>query len=137
MRATSRSLPFAGRRPSQPFPIHAKHFQILGRFLQVFPKIPLAVLWKSKACKAKKEFPISSKFFAPIPIRKRLRRRRTDVAGSDKGKRRMFFDFQKQKVTIEKPSGVHCPGRRAPKPSPNSRTPQWRDLPFIALVVKI
>ncbi|MGD0564820.1 MAG: hypothetical protein ABSA66_17225 [Roseiarcus sp.] len=40
--------------PSKLFQTHAKHFQICGLFLQIFPKTPLAVLWKIKGLQGEK-----------------------------------------------------------------------------------
>jgi hypothetical protein len=42
------------RSNRQRFQIHAKHFQICGLFLQTFPKIPLAVLWKFRSLQGEK-----------------------------------------------------------------------------------
>jgi len=40
--------------PRKLFPTRAKHFQICGLFLQVFPKIPSSVSWKIKGLRAEK-----------------------------------------------------------------------------------
>jgi hypothetical protein len=56
--------------PSKLFQTHAKHFQICGRFLQTFPKIPLAVLWKIKGLQGEKGNFALLQIFAPIPCPK-------------------------------------------------------------------
>jgi hypothetical protein len=60
--------------PGKLFQMGAKHFQIRGRFLQIFPKIPLAVLWEIKGLQEEKgKFRFAPNFCAD-PRRKPPRR---------------------------------------------------------------
>jgi hypothetical protein len=68
--------------------MHAKHFQICGHFLQIFPKIPLAVSWKINGLQGEKGNFAFSEFSRrsptespdPAPPARRVRRRAIEKA---------------------------------------------------------
>jgi hypothetical protein len=82
---TTASLGFRSNR--QRFQIYAKHFQICGLFLQTFPKIPLAVLWKIKGVQGEKGNFARPQIFFAAPGPKTPARSAGEAVGSngDKG----------------------------------------------------
>ncbi len=54
MRSKNQVAPLADFAPCKLFQPQAKHFQIRGPFLQIFPKIPLGVLWEIRGLQGEK-----------------------------------------------------------------------------------
>ena len=55
--------------PRKPLQAQAKHFQICGPFLQIFPKISSFILWKNKDLRSgQSEFSLPSKFLRRSPV---------------------------------------------------------------------
>jgi hypothetical protein len=68
-RESARS-PSPDLRPSKPLQAQAKHFQICGVFLQIFPKIPSSISWKIRDLQAEKGIFVFLQIFAPVCRRK-------------------------------------------------------------------
>ena len=82
------------------FQIHAKHFQISGLFLQIFPNNPLAVLWEINGLQGAKGHFVLLQISCADPLAKAPGA--AGKAESDREKASMFFVFPKGKIGIEK-----------------------------------
>jgi hypothetical protein len=103
MRATRRFFPLPDVGLGKLFPTHAKHFQILGLLLQIFPKIPLAVLCEINGLQGEKGNFALLQISCADPLAKAPGAAgKADMAESNTEKASMFFVFQKDKIGIEK-----------------------------------
>jgi hypothetical protein len=100
MRATRRFFPLPDVGLGKLFPTHAKHFQILGLLLQIFPKIPLAVLCEINGLQGEKGNFALLQISCADPLAKAPGA--AGKAESDREKASMFFVFPKGKIGIEK-----------------------------------